>query len=67
MLGESVAREDYIMIGGFLAVVVAIALVGTLKQNIWILIPLFYTFGGKISIFPLPFSVSYWCKSPLVS
>jgi hypothetical protein len=58
VLGQSVASEDYAVVAGIVGTIVLIGVIATLKSNIWILIPIFFAFGGKILVLPLPFSVS---------
>ena len=58
ILGSAVAQVDLIKLGGFVVAVVAIGLFIILKKNVWILIPIFFSWGGNVGILPLPFSVS---------
>jgi len=58
VLGQSVASEDYAVVAGIVGTIVMIGVIATLKSNVWILIPIFFTFGGRILVLPLPFSVS---------
>ena len=58
VLGQSVASEDYAVVAGIVGTIVLIGVIATLKSNIWVLIPIFMAFGGRILVLPLPFSVS---------
>lgn len=58
ILGSAVAQVDLIKLGGFVVAVVAIGLFVILKKNVWILIPIFFSWGGNVGILPIPFSVS---------
>lgn len=58
VLGESVASENYALVAGIMGTILLIGVIATLKSNIWILIPIFFAFGGRILLLPLPFSVS---------
>ncbi len=58
ILGSAVAQVDLIKLGGFVVAVVAIGLFIILKKNVWILIPIFFSWSGNVGILPIPFSVS---------
>lgn len=58
ILGQSVASEDYAVVAGIVGTITLVGIISVLKTNIWILIPIFFTFGGRILVLPLPFSVS---------
>lgn len=57
MLGSLVARNDFIKIGGMVAIVVGAAVCLGLGKKIWLVIPASWLLVGKIGILPLPFSV----------
>ncbi|MDB4735059.1 hypothetical protein OAF53_00005, partial [Akkermansiaceae bacterium] len=48
ILGSAVAQVDLIKLGGFVVAVVAIGLFVILKKNVWILIPIFFSWGGNV-------------------
>jgi hypothetical protein len=58
VLGESVASENYAVVVAIVGAIIMVGVIATLKSNIWVLIPIFFAFGGKILLLPLPFSVS---------
>ena len=57
-LGSAVANEEFSTVGIFIAAAMAIALFVGLGKNVWILIPVFAAWQGRINILPIPFSVS---------
>lgn len=58
VLGSSAAKGDLLQLGGFIVIVVSVALFVILGKNTWVLIPVFLLWDGRIAILPLPFSVS---------
>ena len=57
-LGEAVAQENYTTVGIFFSLVTAIAVIKILGVNIWVLIPVFISFGAQSPLLPLPLSVA---------
>ena len=64
-LGGAVAMENYATVGIFFVSVIALLAVKLLGVNIWVLIPIFITFGGSVSLLRLPLSmanlVTFFC------
>ena len=64
-LGEAVAMENYAIVGIFFVSAIALLAVKLLGVNIWVLIPIFITFGGSASLLRLPVSlanlVTFFC------
>ena len=56
-LGVFVGGSELLNLGMIFGLVAVITLVAMMRQHIWLLIPLFWGFGGTVSILPLPFSV----------
>src|ERR1700730_1005699 len=57
LLGVFIGDSEIINLGIFFGLIAVITLVSTMRQYIWILIPMFWGFIGSTSVFPLPFSV----------
>ena len=58
ILGSSAAKGDLVQLGGFIAIVVSVAIFVIFGKSTWVLIPVFLLWDGRIAILPLPFSVS---------
>ena len=56
-LGQTVANENFRLIGLMVGLAVAVIVGLSMRQKVWLLIPLCWLLVGKISILPLPFSV----------
>lgn len=53
-LGVVVSTEEYQLLAVLLAIVVATGMCLTLRQNLWVLIPILGPFGGALMFLPLP-------------
>lgn len=60
-MGNMVAKNDFFKIGLFASAAVAMFVVLGLGKKIWLLIPLGWLLGGKISLLPIPLSVRDFC------
>jgi len=58
IVGAAVGNQDMLALVAFGLGVFAIGLAVTLREKIWIVIPLFWSMSGKLTMVPLPFSVS---------
>ena len=56
-LGVFIGGSELFNLGLIFGLVAVITLVAMMRQHIWLLIPLFWGFGGTVSILPLPFTV----------
>ena len=61
LIGSAVGNSDVRLIGGVLAVIPVAIIFIKLKTNIWLLLPIGYTFSGSLKWLPLPFSVRDLC------
>jgi len=57
-LGSAVGREDTLTAIIAVSVLVVVLLFVGLGEHIWVLVPVFASWSGRISLLPLPFSVS---------
>lgn len=57
-LGSAAAQQEFVEMGIFVIVSILLWIIVTLGKNTWIVIPIFLGWSGKVSILPLPFSVS---------
>ncbi|MGC6582158.1 MAG: hypothetical protein ACON4K_07525 [Akkermansiaceae bacterium] len=57
-LGTAAGTQDLTTTGGFIVAIVAIAAFFGLGKRVWILIPTFAAWSGKITLLPIPFSVA---------
>lgn len=58
ILGTAVGTSDVQTLSGFFLIAIALGAFLATGRNVWILIPLFSAWDGRISLLPLPFSVS---------
>ncbi len=56
-LGIFIGGSEFINLGTVFGLVGIIALVALMRQHIWLLIPIFWGFGGTIPLLPLPFAL----------
>ncbi len=57
-LGTAVGTSDIQTLSGFFLIAIALGAFMATGRNVWILIPIFAAWDGRISILPIPFSVS---------
>ena len=56
-LGLFIGGSELAKLGFIFGLVGVIALISSMRQHIWLLVPIFWGFIGSVSILPLPFSV----------
>ncbi|MDA8977167.1 hypothetical protein N9F58_01400, partial [Akkermansiaceae bacterium] len=56
--GTAAGKQDTKTLSIFVAGFVVLGTFIALKQNIWIIIPIFAMWSGRVSVLPLPFAVS---------
>ena len=57
VLGVFIGGSELSKLGIIVGLVLFVALLGGMRQHIWLLVPIFWGFTGSVSILPLPFSV----------